>query len=206
MKKYLFILILLCNVRFSYKLYADIGSGNSFATQNPNTTNSSVTARGFVVTSGGVQFPDGSVQNTAGDSAVNTLDTSGSTQTKTGGLNLGGGLVVSSSVTVTGAVNISTYLVNSTQLFVSSGNTNGFGGFSICASSGPIPIGSNTTLVVGIAGFSTIRTPIVSEVRPLAQVATDSIGLVSVGVNTFTVFNADPANTKNFDWWALCRP
>lgn len=422
------LIIFACTLMSASYIYADFNTGGSWATQNPNTVTSTITAAGFVATAGGIGFPDGTIQNTAAASVANTLNTSISTQTKTGGLILngsiqassasftggpslatssstylasGGGLVgigtinptaklnisggdrtgslklsdngsvaagidfdnsglsngivytmgqtktgdspgagvfyvrdenqlkyrvildttgnvgigttqavakvgiyanavVSSSgsdvlrlsanfstgttgsgpilnfctmdnqvigrisfqndsvqastaaamavqvissgtlseqmrisnignmgigtnapaskldvfggsITVRGTnagISASTYTVDGTQLFVSSGIINGFGGYSICASSSSVLIGANSTLTVGIAGISTFQTPMISEVRGVALSLTDSVGInsASYGTNTFTVFNADATNAKRFNWWAFCKP
>lgn len=92
-----------------------------------------------------------------------------------------------------------------TQLFVSSGVTNGFGGYSICASTGPTPIPANSSLVIGIPGFNSIQSPMVTEFRTAGLVATDSIGISVIGSNTFTIYNSDLTNAKQVIWWAFCK-
>lgn len=104
-------------------------------------------------------------------------------------------------------VNASTVTVNGSNIFVSSANISIYQGYVLYFASGAIAAQETVTLSTVSFNARELGIPVCSEAYD-ADTSTMSVRIRSLGglPGSFTVFNADPANAKNFTCFVPGKP
>lgn len=97
-------------------------------------------------------------------------------------------------------INASTYTVSGTNIFVSTFSSTALQGFRIYASSGAIA--ANATVSITLPNVTQIWFPLVSELEGVNTAAT-SIRIKDIFISSYTIYNADVLNNKNYLTWAF---